>query len=195
MLTTLSFLPPLSRRTCLSCPSPTSCRSLAKRYEPIETIEPFERYTAEGYYPVRIGDPFFSSRCYIVHKLGHGASSTIWLARDEHLIKYVAIKFAVSELDGPFESIIFRIMQDGKSLLTPEILDEFEVEGPEIQGIGRRHHCLVTTPARMNIVEARGESFNKLFQPLVARAIAAQLIYAAAFLYTQGIVHAGRGLE
>jgi hypothetical protein len=57
------------------------------RYEPMQTIEPFERYAAGGYYPVRIGDQFCSSRYYIVHKLGHGASFTIWLARDEHLAK------------------------------------------------------------------------------------------------------------
>jgi hypothetical protein len=87
----------------------------------MEIIERFERYAAGGYYPIRIGDQFCSSRYYIVHKLGHGASSTIWLARDENLAKYVAIKFAVSELDRPFESAILRILQDGKSLLIPDI--------------------------------------------------------------------------
>jgi serine/threonine protein kinase len=162
-------------------------------YEPIETIEPFERYAAGGYYyPVRIGDQFCSSRYHIVHKLGHEASSTTWLARDENLAKYVAIKFAVSELGHPFESAILRILQDGKSLLIPEILDEFEVEGPEIQGVRRRHHCLVTIPARMNISEEREASLNKLFQPIVAGAIAAQLIYAVTSLHTRGIMHAGR---
>jgi serine/threonine protein kinase len=161
-------------------------------YEPMETIEPFERYADGGYYPVRIADQFCSSRYHIVHKLGHGASSTTWLVRDENLAKYVAIKFAVSELGHPFESAILRILQDGKSLLIPEILDEFEVEGPEIQGVRRRHHCLVTIPARMNISEAREASLNKLFQPVVARAIAAQLIYAVASLHTRGVMHAGR---
>jgi serine/threonine protein kinase len=157
----------------------------------METIEPFERYAAGGYCPVRVGDRFCSSRYHIVHKLGHGTSSTTWLARDENLAKYVAIKFAVSELGHPYESAILRILQDEKSLLTPEILDEFEVEGPVIQGVKRRHHCLVTKPARMNISEAREASVNKLFQPVVACAIAAQLIYAVASLHTQGIMHAG----
>jgi serine/threonine-protein kinase SRPK3 len=74
-------------------------------------------------------------------------------------------------------------------------LDEFKVKGPEIQGVRRRHHCLVTTPARMNISEAREASFNKLFQPSIARAIAAQLIYAVTFLHAQGVVRAGKWLE
>jgi hypothetical protein len=150
MLTASSFISTLNRRLCSSrslppTTLPTSRRGPAKRkistcsppqsvsddsttskvsyarHEPMETIERFERYAAGGYYPIRIGDQFCSSRYYIVHKLGHGASSTIWLARDENLAKYVAIKFAVSELDRPFESAILRILQDGKSLLIPDI--------------------------------------------------------------------------
>jgi serine/threonine-protein kinase SRPK3 len=101
----------------------------------------------------------------------------------------------VSELERPVESAILRIFQDGKSLLVPEILDEFEVEGPEIQGARRRYHCLVTTPARMNISEAREATFNKIFQPSIACANAAQRTYAVTFLHAQGIVHAGRWLE
>ncbi|KAH9882937.1 hypothetical protein J1614_000303 [Plenodomus biglobosus] len=170
-------------------------------YEPIEDIEPFERYAAGGYYPVRIGDRFSSSRYHVVHKLGHGSSSTMWLARDERLAKYVAIKFVVSELDRPFESAILRILQDGTGCcakadagiaMIPEMLDEFQVEGPEIQGTRRKHHCLVTTPARMSISEARDASYDWLFQSLVARAIAAQLIQAIAFMHSRGVVHAGR---
>jgi hypothetical protein len=47
----------------------------------------------------------------------------------------------------------------------------------------------------MNISEAREASFNKLFQPSIARAIAAQLIYAVTFLHAQGVVRAGKWLE
>ncbi|KAF2446084.1 hypothetical protein P171DRAFT_320478, partial [Karstenula rhodostoma CBS 690.94] len=111
--------------------------------------EPFERYAVGGYYPVRIGDRF-SSRYHVIHKLGYGSSSTTWLARDERLAKYVALKFAVSELDRPFESAILRTLRDGEDAhvdfgiaMIPEILDEFQVEGPEIQGVRRKHHCLV----------------------------------------------------
>jgi serine/threonine-protein kinase SRPK3 len=170
-------------------------------YEPMEDVEPFERYRAGGYYPVRIGDQFCSSRYRIVHKLGHGASSTIWLARDERLAKYVAIKFAVSELARPFESAILKKLwdKDGCTIrshagvpLIPDILDEFEVEGPEFNGVKSKHHCLVTTAARMSISQARDASSNGLFQPTVARAIAAQIIQAVASLHSRGVVHAGR---
>lgn len=100
-------------------------------YAPIEDVEPFERYAVGGYYPVQIGDQF-SSRYRVLHKLGHGNSSTTWLARDERLAKYVALKFAVSELDRPFESAVLRILRDGDDAkedisitMIPEISDEF----------------------------------------------------------------------
>ncbi|KAF2446083.1 kinase-like protein [Karstenula rhodostoma CBS 690.94] len=42
----------------------------------------------------------------------------------------------------------------------------------------------------MSISEARDSSHNRLFQPSVARAIAAQLIRAVAFIHSRGVVHA-----
>lgn len=169
-------------------------------YKPIEDIEPFERYTAGGYYPVRLGDHFHSSRYRVVHKLGHGASSTIWLARDKLLAKYIAIKIAVSGLNRPLDSVVLKMLWDSEKItgkshvcnsLIPEILDEFEVEGPEIHGVRQTHHCIVTTLARMSLSEARGASSSRLFQPLVAHAIAAQLVQAVAFMHSCGIVHGG----
>ena len=170
-------------------------------YHWIEDVEPFEHYCAGGYYPVQIGDQFCSSRYRIVHKLGHGGYSTIWLARDERLDKYVAIKIAVSDNDRPFESAILRTLWDEEGCtikshvgvaLVPDILDEFEVEGPVIKGVRSKHQCLVTTPARMTISAARGAAYNNPFQTMVARAIAAQLVEAVASLHSRGIVHAGR---
>lgn len=170
-------------------------------YVPMEGIEPFYRYCAGGYYPVRIGDQFCSSRYRIVHKLGYGVSSTIWLARDEHLARYVAIKFAVSKLRRPFESAVLKTLwnEEGCTVkspagvaFVPDVLDEFEVEGPEIEGVRGKHQCLVTTAARMSVTDARESSDKILFQPVVAHAIAAQMIQAIASLHSRGIVHAGR---
>jgi serine/threonine-protein kinase SRPK3 len=195
---------PSYARCCVSRRAESGHVSASKRsyatYKWIEDVEPFERYVAGGYYPVRIGDEFCSSRYRIVHKLGYGASSTTWLARDEHLAKYVAIKFAVSSLETPSESAILKTLWDQKGsagethadiATIPEILDEFDVDGPEIQDTRRRHRCMVTIPARMSVSEAREASYDRLFQPLVARAIAAQLIQTVAFLHSRGIVHAG----
>jgi serine/threonine protein kinase len=51
-------------------------------YEPIEDVERMENYRAGGYHLVTVGDRL--NDCYqIIHKLGHGTYSTIWLARDD----------------------------------------------------------------------------------------------------------------
>ena len=166
----------------------------------IEDVETLKHYCAGGYYPVQIGDQFCSSRYRIVHKLGHGGYSTIWLARDERLDKYVAIKIAVSDNDRPFESAILRTMWNEEDCavkspagvaLIPDILDEFEVEGPEIEGVRRKHQCLVTTTASMSISDAREAARYHPFQIMVARAIAAQVIQSVAGLHSRVIVHAG----
>jgi serine/threonine protein kinase len=123
-----------------------------------ESVEPFEGYTAGGYYPLQIGHRLGPLQRYrIVHKLGHGGSSTIWLALDERMARYVAVKIAVSDLDRPFESSILKSLRSNKEgtgdtqagiATIPAILDEFEVEGPEIEGSRLRHHCLITKRER-----------------------------------------------
>ena len=42
-------------------------------------------YDRKQYYPVKIGE-LFKDRYRIIAKLGYGAYSTVWLARDERLV-------------------------------------------------------------------------------------------------------------
>jgi hypothetical protein len=69
------------------------------QYVYMEDVESPERYHPGGYHPVAIGD-HLHDRYRIVHKLGHGGYSTVWLARDQTAAKYVAIKIAVAEGDS-----------------------------------------------------------------------------------------------
>lgn len=50
--------------------------------------EDLTRYCPGGYHPVHIGDSFNGGRYKILHKLGFGAFSTVWLARD---LQYVQL--------------------------------------------------------------------------------------------------------
>lgn len=65
-------------------------------YQPIEGVERLDRYQPGGYYPALIGD-MFKDRYRIVHKLGHGTYSTVWLARDEQQAAYVAVKIGTGD--------------------------------------------------------------------------------------------------
>lgn len=162
-------------------------------YLPMDEIEPFERYRPGGYHPVRIGDRF-CSRYQVVHKLGFGTSSTIWLARDEKMSTYVAIKIAIAEIEFSRESDILRLLEQPDShpgrTMIPPLLDEFDIHGPD-----GTHRCFVTDAARMSIAEACAASSHRLFQLPVARVIVAQLVRAVAFLHYRGVVHSGKRCE
>ena len=44
--------------------------------------EDASEYRAGGYHPVKLGDRFSGDRYVVLKKLGYGAYSTVWLARD-----------------------------------------------------------------------------------------------------------------
>ncbi|EHA26968.1 hypothetical protein ASPNIDRAFT_172257 [Aspergillus niger ATCC 1015] len=156
--------------------------------EPIEDVEKMEYYRAGGYHPVTIGDRFHD-RYRVVHKLGHGTYSTIWLARDEVSNRYVAVKFCTAD-SKPLENVVLsRLSQPQQSSgidqgSIPTISDIFNIQGPN-----GSHACLVTRPARMSLSDAKNGSWISLFQLEVGRAIAAQLMIAVQYIHSQGIVH------
>jgi serine/threonine-protein kinase SRPK3 len=48
-------------------------------------VEPIEDYKPGGFHPVHLGDTFpthDNPRYQVLHKLGSGMSSTVWLAKD-----------------------------------------------------------------------------------------------------------------
>ncbi|KAL4803353.1 kinase-like domain-containing protein [Aspergillus unguis] len=146
-----------------------------------------EYYEPDGYHPVHIGD-FFHNRYRVVHKLGHGTFSTIWLARDEALSRYVALKICTADSDPVESQILSQLSQslstDGRASMVPAVLDKFDIHGPN-----GRHVCLVTRPARVSLAGARSASWISLFQIGVARAMAAQLVTVTRYIHSQGFVH------
>ncbi|PYI00104.1 kinase domain-containing protein [Aspergillus ellipticus CBS 707.79] len=71
----------------------------------------------------------------------------------------------------------------GRSMI-PLIGDTFNIQSPN-----GNHVCLVTSPARMSLSNAKNGSWISLFQLEVARALAAQLVIAVRFMHSQGFVH------
>lgn len=174
----------------------------AIRFAFIEDGEPPGRYRLGGYHPLSIGD-ILHQRYRIVHKLGFGSYSTIWLAKHvQKLDRYVAVKIKTAETDHDSNETrawrhLWAAANDAQEPALPShtpsvgihsmppIWDEFTVDGPN-----GTHRCIVTVPARMTVSEAQEASYTRLFQLKVARAIAAQLIKAVAFMHTRGYVHA-----
>ena len=157
-----------------------------------EDVEDLTRYQEGGYHPVHIQDQYSNERYHIVHKLGFGAYSTTWLAKDQYMNRYVALKIVVAEaLKVSSEGRILRHLRDtqldhpGRGYVC-SILDEFFISGPN-----GRHLCLVSEPARCCIASSKEASINWMFPMGIARAVAAQAILGLQYIHSRGVVHGG----
>ena len=167
-------------------------------YHYIEGVERLECYQPGGYHPTRIGD-CLHGRYRIVHKLGHGAYSTIWLARDDHLSTFFAIKIGMADSSRHEVDVLSRInatspvplllkgSETRRKPLVPAVLDSFSIHGPN-----GTHFCSVTYPASRSLEGAKKTSTCALFQLHVARALVAQLAMAVAHVHAQSYVHGGQ---
>lgn len=164
-----------------------------KLYFPNIEVENLEEYRVGGYNPTVIGDVFHRGRYHIIHKLGFGSSSTVWLARDRHLQRYVSLKILMArQVSTSKESEILRLLS-GNSKPThpgqrfiPRLLDDFTIDGPN-----GRHRCLVQDFAACSIAVAKEWSSNNMFPVETARSTAAQLILGLSYLHSQGVCHGG----
>ncbi|KXX82331.1 Protein kinase dsk1 [Madurella mycetomatis] len=153
-------------------------------------VEDFEDYTTGGYHPTVIGDTFHNGRYDIVHKLGFGGYSTIWLARDKQMNRYVSLKILVaSESSKSTEREVLRWLSSPNSnhkgqQFIPHLLDDFSFNGPNGHHIG-----LVQEPAACNIAVSKDHSANFMFPVETARSIAAQLILGLSYLHSRGVCH------
>jgi len=186
---------PRLSRFCRYISRPTSRRlysqfpKMLSRYNWISGVERLEFYEPGGYHPIMVDDLLYN-RYWIVDKLGYGGYSTIWLARDDKLDNYVAIKVNISHSSSSRrECEILRALSSpglaSKAGYThiPRILDEFDIQGPN-----GTHSCYTMAPAQGNLKES---SFSQLFPIQVARALAAKLTIAVSFVHSQGFVHGG----
>ncbi|KAG8409388.1 hypothetical protein J3459_017565 [Metarhizium acridum] len=162
-------------------------------FHAIDGVEEMGRYCIGGYHPVSIGDRL-NARYRVVHKLGHGSYSTVWLARDEQLQRLVAVKVCTADASGQ-ESKILSILKSSSNVghddsvmsgrdMIPSVLDTFCVHGPH-----GTHTCLVTECVRCTLDDARRRSWGLPLDLSVARAIAAQFVLAVAYMHRNGYVH------
>lgn len=173
----------------------------------LSDVENLERYRKGGYHPVNIGDELHHGRYRIVHKLGYGAYSTVWLARDQQQDQYAALKIATADafMDRTEIQVLHRLagLSEaawlGRTPETPgcahghpgrefvaEILDEFEIRGPN-----GNHQCIVLEPLGASLSTAFDYLEGWRLPPDVSRKVALQLAEGLSYLHACGIVHGG----
>lgn len=133
------------------------------------------RYSQKRYYPVRIGQ-CLANRYKVISKLGFGAYSTVWLARDQRYARATHLAHSTDRLANEFSCSTERyatvkVSVHDDSSASPVLNevnnvrhlkgcgpdhagfpiarlphDHFELDGP----MGR-HHCLVSDPQGCNL--------------------------------------------
>ncbi|KAI1077700.1 kinase-like domain-containing protein [Whalleya microplaca] len=165
------------------------------RISPAQKIEEetIPGYVASRYYPIRIGE-VLRDRYQVVGKLGFGATSTVWLARDLSHRRHVALKLYIhsasigDQLDDEL-NIYKRIERGSKNHPGQDavrtLLDSFDVDGPDGQ-----HRCLVHTPLWESVLTfLHRNPVRRLPVPVIAFVLK-RVFLALDFLHTEcQIIH------
>lgn len=162
----------------------------------IDNIEQIEDYRIDGFHPVHLGDTFADGRFHILHKLGYGGFSTVWLARDKAQNQLVSLEILTAEASSSCPDIeIFQALK-ANTLNHPGarhilfVLDHFAVQGPN-----GSHLCLVSQVAGPSIADlsfSPGQvAGSRRLRGDIARSFARQTAQAVGFLHTAGFIHGG----
>lgn len=167
-------------------------------------IENVEEYRPGGYHPIHIGDKWCDGRFEVIHKLGFGRFSTVWLARDTVKEANVAIKVRISrELkrgSTPDEmEILEHIKQLGDDLDHPAMkIISFPHEKFYITGPNGTHLCIVSDVFGPSIDETNEMKFwgkNIILEWAEMQRAAHQLTSAVSLLHSEAISIMHGGIE
>ncbi|KAH6846962.1 kinase-like domain-containing protein [Chaetomium sp. MPI-CAGE-AT-0009] len=150
-----------------------------------------KRYRPGGFHPVCLGDTFKDGRYKVYHKLGWGGFSTVWLARDESLERWVSLKITTAESTKSSQELLIHQALH-KALAKPhhlvQLLDSFVHQGPNGE-----HQCLVFELLGPTVDYTvadyyRGDDPESLPATIVLR-ITRQLLQTLAALHRAGYAH------
>ena len=161
---------------------------LPRKWEDSE--KPYE-YGPGGLHPIHIEETLDGGRYKIIHKLGHGLTSTVWLARDGTLNRYVSIKIltaGASKIGNELGCLEYLSSKRGSNhpgqrYISASFLDRhFLLDGPN-----GRHLVLVSKVSGPSISQL--SEWNIRSRESLARRIALQLTQGLAYLHSEGICH------
>lgn len=153
-----------------------------------DSVENLEDYQAGGYHPIHLGDRLGNTgRYHVLHKLGHGGFSTVWLCRDSQEGKYVAVKVLTADVSADNIPDL-RLIDLDRSAPGAEYInipkDLFSLKGPN-----GTHQCLVLTLLGPRVSPG---IWKKMQNPgPTLRKFCRQTAYALKFLHQNGLCHGG----
>lgn len=157
-----------------------------------ESEDPLQ-YLSGVYYPLFVGDIFHEGRYQVVHKLGRGGFSTVWLAHDRLDGKDVALKILSSTENAAkeyeiHENIKRRVqdVQDRSRLALSH--DHFLLTRIDCNKTEYKHHLLVLPLYGPNLSTVLETKQGTLFERISAMK---QVLQAISSIHHAGLVHRG----
>src|SRR5271170_1748870 len=156
--------------------------------------EDSEDYCKGGYHPVYVGETYNNGRYIVVRKLGWGHFSTVWLSRDTHTGKHVALKVvrsaahytetAIDEIKLLNKVVQANPNHPGRRYVVG-LLDSFEHKG--VNGV---HVCMVFEVLGENLLGLiKRWNHRGIPMPLVKQ-ITKQVLLGLDYLHRDcGIIH------
>jgi serine/threonine protein kinase len=157
---------------------------------PDADTEDVEKYQRGGFHPVHLGD-VYDGRYRVVHKLGAGGFSTVWLARDDTEHSWVALKIVVADYSTSV-STKSQLSFHAASQPTSDAVFGFVVERRRftLDGPNGRHLCLVLPVLGPSASQLSKGIFSRI-TPSLSRRASYQVARALADLHAQGFGHGG----
>lgn len=161
----------------------------------ILSAEDVEKYRPGGYHPVDIGDINSSGeRNYeVIHKLGHGGFSTVWLVRlgtpSLSLFSLKILRADVTKSAGA-EIKILEHLRTATGSRHPNVVylhDSFQITGPNGD-----HGCLVFPFLGPSYYNIDGWPRKNVLPSTTRYELCRQVASATAFLHQHGVCHAGK---
>ncbi|KAI9683888.1 MAG: serine/threonine protein kinase, CMGC group [Trizodia sp. TS-e1964] len=174
--------------------SPSSSSSRDEGAENTADEEDSEDYCKGGYHPVTVGETFKDGKYTVVQKLGWGHFSTVWLSRDEHSGKHVALKVvrsaahytetAVDEIKLLNKIVEANPNHPGRKHVV-SLLDSFEHKGPN--GV---HVCMVFEVLGENLLGLIKRWNHRGIPMQLVKQITKQVLLGLDYLHREcGIIH------
>ena len=179
---------------------------VAPRFIPsrLYNIEEIEDYQPGGYHPISIGDTFDQGRYRILHKLGFGSSSTVWLARDQRegkdrgrIATLKAMRADISS-QSPAEIPELAISQTLIQSLPPSHSADFQPVDHHflVQGPNGSHRFLIyplAGPSVLAMSDSPGRvAGSRRLRADLARKVAKQTATTLHHMHSAGVVHGGK---
>lgn len=153
-------------------------------------MEDLEQYGPGGHHPVQIDDTFCEERYHIVHKLGAGGYATVYLAKDSHNDRFVALKFltARSSIEANELAIHTHLLRESSAVdlagshVLP-LMDYFFINGPN-----GRHLILVMPVLGPSVADIIMPPTPRRVHPVVSQCLGLQLATAVRKIHKCGVI-------